>query len=213
MAGNGQKEELSMPSRWSATAGTRAEPRVLHGYTLTKEVPFREVAQAIKETAFVASDLPIIVSLEIHACLEQQEIMVEIIEDVWRDHLVRLSFEEAKQSCDSRILPGPDQLRRKILIKVKSAPSVTKGPRKSGEPEESTESEDERAPAAKGKKQKKTKVLPALSDLGIYTRAFSFKSLDQAGQYPSSCCRPTFLLINENVARRSHNSHTCLLSF
>ena len=32
----------------------RAEPRVLHGYTLTKEVPFRDVCIAIRDTAFVA---------------------------------------------------------------------------------------------------------------------------------------------------------------
>lgn len=47
--------------------GESGEPAVFHGYTLTKEVPFRDVCRAIKEKAFVASDLPIIVSLEVHA--------------------------------------------------------------------------------------------------------------------------------------------------
>lgn len=47
--------------------GESGEPSVFHGYTLTKHVPFREVCQAIRESAFVASDLPIIVSLEVHA--------------------------------------------------------------------------------------------------------------------------------------------------
>ena len=50
-----QKEELvAMPTPWtSASTLTRAEPRVLHGHTLTKEVPFRDVCMVIKENAFV----------------------------------------------------------------------------------------------------------------------------------------------------------------
>ncbi|KAG8732089.1 hypothetical protein FRC12_019437 [Ceratobasidium sp. 428] len=47
--------------------GESGEPAVFHGYTLTKEVPFRDVCRAIGETSFVTSDLPVIVSLEVHA--------------------------------------------------------------------------------------------------------------------------------------------------
>ena len=51
---NATKEDLSMPTPWkSASTATRAEPRVLHGYTLTKEVPFRDVCVAVREAAFV----------------------------------------------------------------------------------------------------------------------------------------------------------------
>ena len=42
-----------MPTPWiSASTALRAEPRVLHGYTLTKEVPFRDVCEAIRASAF-----------------------------------------------------------------------------------------------------------------------------------------------------------------
>lgn len=47
-------EHLSMPTPWTtASTVTRAEPRVLHGYTLTKEVPFRDVCIAIRDAAFI----------------------------------------------------------------------------------------------------------------------------------------------------------------
>lgn len=48
-------ESLELPTPWtSASTIARAEPRVLHGYTLTKEVPFRDVCMAIKDNAFIA---------------------------------------------------------------------------------------------------------------------------------------------------------------
>lgn len=47
-------DNLSLPTPWtSASTESRVEPRVLHGYTLTKEVPFRDVCMAIRDAAFV----------------------------------------------------------------------------------------------------------------------------------------------------------------
>jgi len=49
-----EDESVSMPAPWtSATTATRAEPRVLHGHTLTREVPFRDVCVAVRDTAFI----------------------------------------------------------------------------------------------------------------------------------------------------------------
>ena len=46
-------DELKRPTPWrSASSLSRAEPRVLHGHTLTKEVSFREVCQSIGNAAF-----------------------------------------------------------------------------------------------------------------------------------------------------------------
>src|SRR5690606_12965244 len=98
--------------------------RVLHGYTLTKKTTFREVCYAIRDSAFVASDLPAIVSLEVHTSLEQHETMVEIMTEAWKGLLVELTPEQIAdlESGNIKQLPSPAELRNKILIKVKWSP-------------------------------------------------------------------------------------------
>ncbi|EAU38438.1 conserved hypothetical protein [Aspergillus terreus NIH2624] len=92
----------------------RPEPRVLHGHTLTKGTTFRDVCYAIRDNAFVTNDMPVIVSLEVHACLEQQQTMVEIMEEAFKGMLIEVTPEiEA-----TKIIPAPEDLKRKILIKV-----------------------------------------------------------------------------------------------
>lgn len=82
-------------SRHNSTSNMKLEPRVLHGWTLTSEVPFRDVCKTIRETAFLTTNLPIIVSLEVHADLEQQETMVQIMKEEWKGVLI----DEAHESC------------------------------------------------------------------------------------------------------------------
>ena len=171
-----------MPGKWvSYSSEMRAEPRVLHGYTLTKEVSFRAVCFAIRDSAFVSSDLPVIVSLEVHASLEQQEIMVEIMHEAWKGMLVDISDMSV---FDVHHLPSPEQLRRKILIKVKWTSASKDG--SSNDPHDAQQaspatSDDERSGGKEtaAKKNKATKLLQALSHLGVYTRAYSFKHFDQ----------------------------------
>lgn len=158
------------------------EPRVLHGYTLTKEVSFREVCKAIGEYAFTVTDLPLIVSLEVHAGPEQQEIMVQIMKETWEGYLIEPPTEDAKA------LPPPQDFRRKILVKVKYAPpgneDITPSPTNGSDedvPAGQTSSDAAAAAAAASKKKKKkpSKIIQALSNMGIYTRGVSFKSLSQ----------------------------------
>jgi hypothetical protein len=176
--------------RWRSEHSTRrAEPQVLHGYTLTKEVPFRDVCWAIRDAAFVTSELPIIVSLEVHASLEQQEIMIEIMKEAWKGLLVEVP--SVKEGGDYA-LPSLETLKRKILIKVKWMPSEKdksgEGPGAALERMRTVDSEeDERAPpVAVGvnpeKRKKPAKLLQALSELGIYTRGYHFKSLNSPGR-------------------------------
>ncbi|KAL8776968.1 MAG: hypothetical protein Q9213_008065 [Squamulea squamosa] len=177
-------DTLSLPTPWqSASTTARAEPRVLHGYTLTKEVSFREVCVAIRGAAFVTSDLPVIVSLEVHAGKEQQEIMVEIIEQTWKGMLVKASAGECQQ------LPCPGELRGKILIKVKYvAPERTtrKAAVKSATPttqrkdSSSSSSDSDNQGSVDAKHKKKSSIIEPLSALGVYTRSYHFKDLSSS---------------------------------
>lgn len=103
--------------------------------------------------------------------------MVEIIKSVWKGLLVPIP------NAESTTLPSPSSLRHKILVKVKhvdpkkvAAKAKAKDKDKSPRPSSSSTSEDEATPEIK-KKKKKSSIIPALSDLGIYTRAFHFSSL------------------------------------
>lgn len=113
------------------------EPRVLHGYTLTKEVPFRDVCATIREYGFATTDMPLIVSLEVHCKAQQQDVMVQIMEQEWKGHLLprhgtathsaseTATATEATTMTTTTVagtLPSPGSLRNKILIKVKYVP-------------------------------------------------------------------------------------------
>lgn len=203
-------------SRHNSTSNMRPEPRVLHGWTLTSEVPFRDVCKTIQETAFETTDLPIIVSLEVHADLEQQEIMVQIMKEEWKGFLV----DEAYGSCKpEERLPKLSELRKKILVKVKKAttppgnlksgastatltPSPTSSslaPAKFEHGDSASGSDDDRG----GKlKKKKTKICESLSQLGVYTHSAHFTSFDQEEAFHP----PHVFSISENQIIDLHNT-------
>ncbi|KAG6014073.1 hypothetical protein E4U43_006963 [Claviceps pusilla] len=143
------------------------EPRVLHGHTLTKEVSFRHVCEAIRDSAFTVSDLPLIISLEVHCGVEQQVMMVNIMKEAWKGMLVR--DDEVRDGA----LPSPQALKRKILIKVKYAPP-------SASTAETGGTQEDRPASNKTPAKKASSLIQELSQLGVYTRAISFKSWTQA---------------------------------
>ena len=153
----------------------KGEPRVLHGHTLTKGTSFREICYAIRDSAFVVSDLPVIISLEVHANREQQQIMVDIINEAWKGMLVEIPSDVAPEK-----LPTLGELKRKILIKTKA--TSLKAAEEKAEVLEAVEESSEQSTEDQAQKPvKPSKVLEALAKMAVYTRAYHFSGFDQPG--------------------------------
>jgi Phosphatidylinositol-specific phospholipase C, X domain len=91
-------------------------PLVFHGGTLTSSVPVRDICAAIARYAFVASPFPVLISAEIHCSVEQQDMMVQIMDEVFGDMLVRAPV-EGRERIER--LPSPEKLKGKVLLKVR----------------------------------------------------------------------------------------------
>ncbi|RVX72142.1 hypothetical protein B0A52_04740 [Exophiala mesophila] len=95
--------------------GADGFPRVTHGRTRTTSVLFADCINAINSCAFDVSPYPLIISLEVHCDLDQQAKMVNIMHEAFGDRLLLHPLPGATNK-----LPSPEQLKFKILIKVKS---------------------------------------------------------------------------------------------
>ncbi|XP_017536970.1 1-phosphatidylinositol 4,5-bisphosphate phosphodiesterase gamma-2 [Pygocentrus nattereri] len=94
--------------------GPSDEPIIYHGWTRTTKIKFRDVVKAINDHAFVASEYPLVLSIEEHCDVKQQKLMALVFREVFQDKLLTEPVElEAEQ------LPSPNQLKGKIIIKHK----------------------------------------------------------------------------------------------
>eukprot|EP00054_Salpingoeca_dolichothecata_P031739 m.264485 g.264485 ORF g.264485 m.264485 type:complete len:1303 (-) comp27854_c0_seq1:245-4153(-) len=100
--------------------GPNNEPIVFHGRTLTTKIKFADILPAIREHAWVASEYPIILSIENHCSLPQQKRMAEYFVEIFGDELVVQPPPECRKDEVTRdCYPSPEQLKRKIIIKHK----------------------------------------------------------------------------------------------
>ena len=95
--------------------GSDGNPIVMHGRTLTKSISFSDTIKVIDKWAFSGSVYPLIISLEVHCSPEQQARMTDIMIRVFGEKLVLKPLDP-----ESTVLPSPEQLKYKILIKVKA---------------------------------------------------------------------------------------------
>ena len=95
--------------------GADGRPTVSHGRTMTSSVLFSDCISIINRYAFISTDFPVIISLEVHCCPEQQLAMVKIMKDIFKEKLVLEPV-----LADASVLPSPNDLKGRILIKVKT---------------------------------------------------------------------------------------------
>uniref|UniRef100_A0A7N6ALL4 1-phosphatidylinositol 4,5-bisphosphate phosphodiesterase n=1 Tax=Anabas testudineus TaxID=64144 RepID=A0A7N6ALL4_ANATE len=98
--------------------GEDQEPIITHGKAMCTDILFKDVIQAIKETAFVTSEYPVILSFENHCSKPQQYKMAKYCEEIFGDLLLKQPLENYPIES-GRSLPSPNDLKRKILIKNK----------------------------------------------------------------------------------------------
>ncbi|RYO74029.1 hypothetical protein DL764_011004 [Monosporascus ibericus] len=194
----------------------RGEPIVMHGYTFTHPVGFREVCRAVREAAFETSCLPLIVSLEVHADQEQQEVMVQIMKQEWGNLLV----DKPSEDCPTSRMPRLEELLNKILVKVKRAypkpegggTSSTLSPYSLVLDDDATGSDEDRLGSSSPKKPK-VPICESLSALAIHTHSEHFETFESpAARTPShifSISESKLLELHEtkNKEMFDHNRH------
>ncbi|XP_062823381.1 1-phosphatidylinositol 4,5-bisphosphate phosphodiesterase delta-4 isoform X1 [Anolis carolinensis] len=176
--------------------GSNGEPIVYHGHTFTSKIPFRDVVATLQKYAFRASEYPIILSIENHCSIEQQDIMAQHLKGILGEQLLL-------STIDGRVpvqLPSPEQLKGKIILKGKKMgyleDSLNGQPEEMPEREEGEEEEEEEEEEAEPepeseqdtlrsedkRKEKKAKqsLSKELSDCIIYCKSVPFFSFQHS---------------------------------
>ncbi|XP_064307416.1 1-phosphatidylinositol 4,5-bisphosphate phosphodiesterase delta-4 isoform X2 [Phalacrocorax carbo] len=159
--------------------GPNGEPMVYHGHTFTSKIPFREVVSTLGKYAFKTSDYPVILSLENHCSMEQQEILAQQLKAILGEQLLTAT-------TDGRIptqLPSPEELKHKILLKGKKIgrlEDMLDGP---GDEAPDVSDDDNGAEVEEEKrrmKKDKESLAQALSDCVVYCKNVSFRGFQEA---------------------------------
>ncbi|KNE61747.1 hypothetical protein AMAG_06547 [Allomyces macrogynus ATCC 38327] len=94
--------------------GPKDDPIIYHGHTATSKILVRDVVAAIARYAFVATEFPLILSLEMH-CSPPQQFKVAY----YLKHLLGPMLVTERLANDETHLPSPEALKRRILVKGK----------------------------------------------------------------------------------------------
>ncbi|XP_068195380.1 1-phosphatidylinositol 4,5-bisphosphate phosphodiesterase beta-2 [Antennarius striatus] len=95
------------------------EPIITHGFTMTTEILYKDVIEAIAESAFKTSQYPVILSFENHVdSVKQQEKMANYCKTIFGDTLLTEPLDKYPLKPGQQI-PSPSELLGKILIKNK----------------------------------------------------------------------------------------------
>ncbi|XP_026498023.1 1-phosphatidylinositol 4,5-bisphosphate phosphodiesterase isoform X2 [Vanessa tameamea] len=98
--------------------GEDEEPIITHGMAMCTDILFKDVIYALRDTAFVASDYPVILSFENHCCKAQQYKLAKYCDEILGDLLLKEALPDYPLE-PGQPLPPPSALKRKIMIKNK----------------------------------------------------------------------------------------------
>ncbi|XP_053133883.1 1-phosphatidylinositol 4,5-bisphosphate phosphodiesterase beta-3 isoform X2 [Hemicordylus capensis] len=103
------------------------EPFITHGFTMTTEIPFKEVIEAIAESAFKTSPFPVILSFENHVDSAKQQVkMADYCRSIFGEALLIDPFDKYPLQ-PGVALPSPQELLGRILVKNKKRRTLSKG--------------------------------------------------------------------------------------
>ncbi|KYN02103.1 1-phosphatidylinositol-4,5-bisphosphate phosphodiesterase [Cyphomyrmex costatus] len=106
--------------------GEDEEPIITHGKAMCTDILFKDVIYAVRDTAFVTSEYPVILSFENHCSKKQQYKLAKYCDEILGDLLLKEPLKEYPLEPGAP-LPPPSVLKRKILIKNKRlTPEVEK---------------------------------------------------------------------------------------
>lgn len=151
-------------------------PIVCHGKAFTSWITLRNVLTTVKRYAFISSELPLILSLEINCSVECQLQVANLLKEILGDLLVLHGF-------DIPGLPTPMMLKRKILAKVKKTSKfVNIGVNEQGYLTSTTTStsfsEDSQSTVnlTTSSRKRKREVIDELSDMAVYVQGIRFRN-------------------------------------
>uniref|UniRef100_A0A8C5I898 Phosphoinositide phospholipase C n=1 Tax=Gouania willdenowi TaxID=441366 RepID=A0A8C5I898_GOUWI len=162
------------------------EPYITHGFTMTTEISFKEVIEAIAESAFKTSPYPVILSFENHVdSAKQQAKMAEYCRTIFGDALL-IDPLEKYPLVPGQVLPSPQEMMGKIVIKNKKKhhhhrPIDTSGSIRQKEQgdQSSPHNGEQRRP---GTASSEVNATEEMSTLVNYTEPVKFKSFEVAAK-------------------------------
>lgn len=158
------------------------DPVVNHGRTFTSGISLINVLKTIKKYAFSSSPYPVILSLEVHCSAPFQIKIINALKSTFGAMLVDQTI------CFEGNLPSPEELKNRILVKVKkTSPTSNFGVDDNGNfvsssttgtsfSESNDTSSTSRKSSLKIRKRTSFKVIDALSDLGVYVQGVKFRN-------------------------------------
>ncbi|UJR09704.1 hypothetical protein I4U23_013933 [Adineta vaga] len=147
--------------------GDNGRPIVTHAHTLVKPCSFESIIHSIEPNLFKTSPYPVILNIENHCSSEQQKQMAQILKRILGDRLVTKPL----PNTDPSILPSPEDLKYKVLIRSKKVSTSLQA--KEEDDDDDDDNDTILNPLSKD-------VQPELAALFVYLQNVPFREYDYA---------------------------------